>query len=461
MYLRGVSIVALAGIVVGGGAGPASAQAADTLPAVAIPPSNVVLPNYSTVPIGEIGGLEVGAFIARANDSSSAFYNPAGLTRAEKTSVSGSAGTYQWGAVSAEGIETPGGSFQHVPAMFGIALQGVTDRPRLSGGLSIARTVAWAHAIDFERVAQAGTAQDRVSYSADARMDSYLASLGVGYVGASKWRLGASVDGQWTSIERRQAMADQYRLPGALTAFSISSRNESSAGHLRFTAGTQYDLADTIILGAVFRTAGIGVYSSGFAMLEGLSAGAPGVATASYFDDQPEITFRVPSELKAGAAYVGGRAEFEVDVLVYAGAGRYESIASTKTIAVLTAPAGGTAAMTEFAPVPPVIDSRTVVNVAAGGHFDLTSSGAWVVHGGYGTDRSPAGDADTTFTRVHLQKITAGLSGRTSRILGSLGIQYLWGTSDPITLRQLPSGALSTRFKITNLGAVYSLAVLF
>jgi hypothetical protein len=61
-------------------------SSAETLPTVALPPANVLLPNCGAVPLGEIGGLEVGAFLARANDSSSTYYNPAGLTRAEKTS---------------------------------------------------------------------------------------------------------------------------------------------------------------------------------------------------------------------------------------------------------------------------------------------------------------------------------------------------------------------------------------
>jgi hypothetical protein len=111
--------------------------------------------------------------------------------------------------------------------------------------------------------------------------------------------------------------------------------------------------------------------------------------------------------------------------------------------------------------VPPVIDSTAVVNIAIGGHLNLTSDRSWTLHGGYATDRSPVGPHDTVFTKVDLQKITAGVSGRTTHFLGSIGVQYLAGSSDSILLRDLPAGQLATKFKVNSLGMLYSLSVLF
>jgi hypothetical protein len=124
--------------------------------------------------------------------------------------VSGTAGTYQWGAVTAEGLTTSAGSFQQVPAMFGIALQDVIQSPRLSAGLSIARTIAWDQSVDFQRTRAVGAATDRMSYSGEGRLDSWLGSLGVGFESEGKWRVGLSLDAQYTSFTRRQAIADQY-----------------------------------------------------------------------------------------------------------------------------------------------------------------------------------------------------------------------------------------------------------
>ena len=133
------------------------------LPAIAVAPTNVLLPNYSGVPIGEIGGLEVGAFLARANDSSAVYYNPAGLTRAEQTSVSGTAGVFKFGAVSADGVAESARSFQQLPAMFAFVLKDPLGHQHLAAGLSVARTSAWQQKVDFARTTTTGTTTDRMT----------------------------------------------------------------------------------------------------------------------------------------------------------------------------------------------------------------------------------------------------------------------------------------------------------
>ena len=110
----------------------------------------------------------------------------------------------------------------------------------------------------------------------------------------------------------------------------------------------------------------------------------------------------------------------------------------------------------------PTVDARAVINVAVGGQYRLTESGAWALHGGYATDQSPVGANDTAFTKVNLQKLTVGMSARTSMFLGSLGLQYVNGQSGSLTLGTAPDGSIiSTRFKVSSFGVVYSLAVLF
>jgi hypothetical protein len=459
MQLRVIWLVCA--VVTLGGRAAFAQTVSPPLPAVAVAPTNVLLPNYNGVPIGEIGGLEVGAFLARANDSSAAFYNPAGLTRAEQTSVSGTAGVFQFGAVSADAVGESAHSFQQVPAMFAFVLKDPLGHENLAAGLSIARTTAWQQTVDFARTTQTGTATDRMSYSSAATLDSWLASVGLGFKSAGKWRAGFSLDGQFTSSERRQALADQYSTPNGLTALSISSRSEAGAAHLRLTGGVQYQLTPSWIAGAVVRTRGFGIRSTGLAMLEGVSSTGTTTTTGSFFDSDPDVTYRVPSEFKTGLAYTGKRAEAEVDLLVFAGAGEYQAYSSNQPVTIVIGSAGTAPSATDYKPVAPVIDSTAVVNVAIGGHLNLTSDRSWIVHGGYAADGSPVGEHDTVFTKVNLQKITAGVSGRTTHFLGSIGVQYVTGESGSIPLRDLPSGQLTTTFKVKSLGMLYSLSVMF
>ena len=123
---------------------------------------------------------------------------------------------------------------------------------------------------------------------------------------------------------------------------------------------------------------------------------------------------------------------------------------------------GGPPSVTEVPYESPLVDSRAVVNLAVGGHYRLTSGGAWTVHGGFATDRSPVGDRDTTFTRINLSKVTVGFSARTKMFLGSVGLQYTNGRSDSVAFGGSPLGSLfATRFSVSSLGLVYSVAFQF
>src|SRR5690349_18068359 len=42
-------------------------------------PKNIILPNYDNVLIGPVEAVEAGAYLARTQDASASFYNPAGL----------------------------------------------------------------------------------------------------------------------------------------------------------------------------------------------------------------------------------------------------------------------------------------------------------------------------------------------------------------------------------------------
>src|SRR5262245_8988919 len=86
---------------------PALAQDIDPL---VTPPPNVVLPNPNGVPVGPFGGLEGGAYVARVDDPSAAWFNPAGLSRAKTAQITGSAGLYQFTTVAPSSLPNPGGA---------------------------------------------------------------------------------------------------------------------------------------------------------------------------------------------------------------------------------------------------------------------------------------------------------------------------------------------------------------
>jgi hypothetical protein len=442
---------------------PASAQTAPT-PVVTVPPISLILPNYNSVPIGEVAALEGGAFVARANDTSAGFYNPAGLALAEQSAISGSAGAYQFGSVNPERLTNVKGTFQQIPAMFGVVVHNLLGRPSWAGGFTLARSAAWDQTVDSEGVRPGtGGGTNRLRLSTEATYDTWLGSLGVGYAPSDRLRVGAAVDGQYTAVARRQSITAQLVSPTSLAAVSAGTLGNVYTSHLRATLGVQLKVGPEFSLGAAIRTPGLGITSAGDASLEGLAHAGTASAATAFFDPEASAEYRLPFEFKSGAAWTGSRAQVEADLFVYAGTGQYTAVASSEPVTIVFDPGSGESVrVSQIAYMGPQVDSRTVVNLAIGGRYQLTRDRSWALHGGYATDRSPVGDADTAFSKADLQHVTIGLSGRTSIFLGSLGVRYSTGQSDPIGVGPLPDGGtFETTFKISSLSLVYSLALLF
>jgi len=432
-------------------------------PVLTAVPFNILLPNYNSVAAGETAGLEANAFLARADDSSSAFFNAAGLALAGRTSVSGSAGVFQITSVAPEGLTNVGGSFQHIPSLLGVVVPKLLGRERWAGGFSLTRVNAWAQSFAGERQLDAGATSRRLKYTSASELFGLQASLGVGYSNGGKLRVGGSLDGQLTQFTRDASGSEQGQTLDGLSAMMADFQASAWAAHLRMSAGAQYDLTPTVRVGAAVRTPGLAVLSSGSSIADAQATQGAATASASYFEDDGRIEYRLPLEFRGGLAWVGPRAQIECDVLMYAAAGRYTAFRSDQLWTVITDPgSGGPPAVTSVRPNPVVIDSRAVANVAIGGHVRLAPGGSWRLHGGYATDRSPVGPDDTVFTRVNLQVVTLGVSGRARSVRVSAGLRHEFGTSDPLVLqRTLDGPQLSARLRVSNLGLVYSLAVVF
>jgi hypothetical protein len=437
---------------------PVAAQAP-----VTTPPPYIVLPNYNGVPVGEIASLEAGAFLARANDSSSARFNPAGLSRAERTSISGSAGVFEFITVSPQDANHGGASFQQVPALVGFVVKKPLGQEGWAGGFSLSRVNAWYQALESEWTFSSAAANERVSYSGSSTFSGWVASVAAGHGGDGKLRYGGSVDLQLTSSDRSGSVSDQLHDPTGLNALLVKSEGSAWTTQLRMSLGVQYEVLPALRLGAVMRTPGLTFLKGGRYAQEGLFQIGSTTATVSFFDHEGHVQYKLPFELQFGAAYVGRRGQVEVDVSTFAGAGAYNAFESshTQTITIDQGPTGPSSVQ-QRPFVPPVIDSRSVTNVAVGGQLNLFADGRLRLHGGYATDRSPVGPSDTLFTKVNMGVWFVGASFRTSVILGSAGIRYASGTSGELTLPGLPGGhEAHSKIHVSSVGLVYSVAVLF
>jgi hypothetical protein len=436
-------------------AGSAIAQTAEV---IALPP-NIILPNYLSVPSGPYGGLESAATVARTSDPSSAWFNPAGLSRAAGTEITGSAGLYQLTTVSPAPFPQDGGSAQQLPNLVGFTIR---TSPTLTLGFALVTTNSWVQETNSQIVVRTAPLQERYSYSADSELSRRVAALSAGYSRGGTWRFGGGLAISFSDLREVQTVTDREADSSALRTLMVSSRVGGSALQMRPVLGAQIDLSPSWQAGVMFRAPGFTVRRTGTAVLEGTLGGESGSLGTSFFDPDARFDQKLPSEVHAGLAFLGERIAIEFDVQAYTSIDAYPLISSDEPVLVYTdGPA--MAPIVTSSPYPGLISaSRGFANVAVGGHYLLSPSRSMRLHFGVASDLSPVADADQIYARANLLAWTAGLSGSVGRFTFSGGIDVRTGSADNIVLRNLIVGeTVAPDIDVRTIGLIYALAYRF
>ncbi len=429
-------------------------------PIVDPPGFTLTLPNYLMTPIGQVGGLEGGAFVARANDASSNWYNPAGLALAHQSSVSSSAGSYQLLSVVPTDLQKDdsGGSSQQVPALVGAVVKEIFGDEHWTAGFGTVRTNSWEQETDA-RIDELSQSPGRLlSYSADSAYRRSEFSLGVGYEDRSCWRFGATLSVANTSLQSVGSIGKQLLLADGLDAALAERRVSGSITQLRLTGGAQYQLTEEVLLGAVVRSPGLSLFRSADYSYDAVATAGSANASLSFFDPDPRFDYHLPFQATVGAALVRERFQLELDVLFSAGNSAYDLFSSQKTATyIFDAGQGGTPVVEQIPFGEVVSENRAIVNVAVGGSYALTQNKVWVLHFGFSTDFSPVGEEDEYFSEVDLYGATVGISGTVGGLTAALGFNYQFGQANNVPLADI----LDSDIDIQTIAIIYSLAYRF
>src|SRR5262245_60752442 len=285
--------------------GAAEALQAQT-DAVTIPPPNVVVPNYGGVPVGPYGGLESGTYTARADDPSAVWFNPAGLSRATGTQISGSAGLYELTSVTPNGLDNSGGSIQNLPNLVGFTLKGSGS---LTLGLAVLTANSWTQEADFQGIASNTNLRQRLAYSSDSEYSRRVLAIGAGYNNGGPWRLGAGLALSVTSLRLVGSMSDRIADPTKLRSLVVTSRATGSTLQINPFFGVQSGGVPHLRLGAMVQTPAADFMSSGVITQDGQLDVGSSTLGASVFDANAKFDQHRPWEISGGAAYVAPRFE--------------------------------------------------------------------------------------------------------------------------------------------------------
>jgi hypothetical protein len=406
--------------------------AAQTLP---IPiPKALLFPNYDNVLVGQNQALEGGAYIARADDAAANFYNPAGLVVSEKTSLNASSTGYVWSRLSSESLNASISSskIDNVPGYFGVVVAPpFTDVRNLRLGISITRGVAWSPGgIDQSTNASNVASIDRVTYSSDASFKTLLYQIAGAWAPLAdrSLRLGLGIGLSQTSYTNNTTLSGLLSLGGQPGQFLSTLRANANEWDVLFTLGAQWDIAQGLTLGVLFRSPGLRLGGGSLLTYES-SLLRPAAPTSSFFrDENGQFQYKLPWEASLGIAYRFGNAELEADLRYHDALSSYALYQSSLPIQIVVQnPDGTTSTSTQPAPTP-TYSARRVYNVAVGGNVKLSQK--LTLHGGFYTTFSPVADPATSpFRQADLYGFTAGVDFQLEHFGASLGAGYQFGNS--------------------------------
>ena len=427
---------------------------------VLFPPS-IAITNYDRVLVGQEEALEAGAFVARVGDTTSGWYNPAGMATLARTAIGASASGFETDLLSLEGIgkQRGGGmSIYQLPSFFGAVLgKEVIDSERWRIGFTITKPTSWN-----QEIVGGLAGSTRISYSSHVGLSTLLPMFSASYSPFASLRFGAGVGVAITSLSEIQTFSEQVATPTTANAFLRNLDGKGSIWNLTGTLGVQWDATENIVVGAMMRTPGLKIIQSGSLTYQNVDNRSTPWNQTFFTDREATFDYRLPLDVNVGVAWRSKAFEAEFDLRYHSAISEYTLLASDKPVAVTTTDPATGLPVYSTQPFPGVTNgARTVWNFALGGRYNLTE--VWSFHGGFFSDASPTNAAGANlFRSVDMYGITAGAKVRGDHLSGSFGLGYSWGSSPTFQFGDPVSGnPINTKLTITSLSLLYAVAYKF
>ena len=406
--------------------------AAQSLP---IPiPKGLIFPNYDNVLVGKDQALEGGSYIARADDASANYYNPAGLVVAEKTALNASSTGYVWSRLNSQALSTSISSskLDDLPGYFAVVIAPPFDDVRnLRFGASITRGVAWSPgSIDQTTNAPTVASIDRVTYSTNASFRTLVYQIAAAWapVADRSLRLGLALGLSETTYSQQSTLSGMLSVGGQPSQFLSTFRASGNELDMVFVLGGQWDIVGGLTVGVLVRSPGLRLGGGSLVTYES-SFLNPSAPTSSFFrDENGEFQYKQPLEASLGIAYRFGIAQLEADLRYHNAVGSYAFYRSAVPVQLLVQNPNGTTS-TSTQPIPTLTyQARRVYNAALGGNVKISS--ALTLHGGFYTSFSPVADPNASPLRqADLYGFTGGVDLQLAHFGASLGAGYQFGNS--------------------------------
>jgi long-subunit fatty acid transport protein len=423
-------------------------------------PPSIAITNYNRVLVGEQEALEAGAFVARVGDSTSGWYNPAGMASLQRTAIGASGTGFAADVLSLEGVgrQRGGGmAIYQLPHFFGAVLgKEVIDSEEWRIGFTITKPISWT-----QEIVGGLPGNNRISYSSHVSLGTLQPMFSASFSPFPSLRLGAGIGVAITTLSEIQTLSEQVVTPATANAFLRTLDGGGSVWNLTGNLGVQWDITENLVLGALVQLPGLKIMQSGRLNYQNVDNSASPWSQVFFNDQDASFDYRLPFSATLGLAWRSKAFEVEVDVRYYSGISDYTLLSSDKPVVTTTTGPTGAPVVTTTPFGGVTNGAKAVWNVALGGRFNLSET--WSLHGGFLTDASPTNEAgEKLFRSVNMYGVTAGAKVRVGRLSGSLGLGYAWGSSNPFQFGESLTGSpITTKLTITSLSLLYAVAYKF
>lgn len=439
----------------------------------------LLAPNYDRIPIGDIGGLEGGAFTARADDASAGWYNPAGLVKSKRSSVSGNASIYE--SLESRLGEDSTTVINTIPSFVGF--KSTSDGGGFAWGFTLVTPIHLESGLsssvdglsfDIQTYTDSGGNIQPVSFTADnvtasfdaaSEFSTIAAGLGLAWELSDSFRFGLGVRVTRVTLDVVDT-ASFRQAAGATGDFSNYLQNSettlnASADLLTYEVGIQWELGERYIFGVMVRTASKLLSSEAtlsISSIESFSRDLDGdnipdtvqVVDTRIENDQEEFEFRLPQEIVIGIAFVGETWEWEIDARRHGAVSTYSIFGGGGDIAVDSRNHTSSAQGSPGTLGPLEFSAKEVTNLSLG--IKYKPSDSFWLHFGAFQDNSPVGTTNDIFDEFDFTGFTLGGSLVGANISSSLGIVQVTGESP--TSNGVPG--LEVKSTAINLSTTYS-----
>ncbi len=428
-------------------------------------PGNIV-PNFDRIRVGQVEGLEGGAYVARTGDGGANWYNPAGLALAPGSSINASTNAYEFTTIRLEGLdqEFSAGRFQSLGTYFAgvIGSPIVSSSSPLRFGFSFTRPVRWNPGAVSGQLGEVvpGTGGESLEFYSEVEMDIAIPAIAAGYRLTDRIRIGVGIGMPITTLKADNQISNRLVESGMAERTLATLSLDGQTYQLQFTGGIQWDLSERIRAGATVTSPGISLWGSSLLAAQDVETVGGRTLDLSVRDGSADFDYRLPLRVVAGLAATLGRFEVEADVRFHGSRDPFDLFATDKRFVFVDTAEDGSSVVVD-GPLPAVRENiAAVTNLALGGRYELNRS--WQFHAGVFTDRSPVGDPETSqFQAVDLMGFGFAVSFG-GQLSGTIGLSSNWGTTEDRQYGPALGGdAGSTQVRIQTFNLHYALSYTF